>query len=169
MFEAAEALKVRIGRGSVRMLRDWIKQGMPGKAGQHGSAGNFPIDEMVDWARNNLDDLKPGTDEATLLTLELKRQKSRQEQLKTEDMEQDREERRGNILPRDEHTQFIRDSISIARQQLLSLPKELAGLVSDPKLQRAFLEEATKKVTTALDGLAAEFARGSDSSFKAVA
>ena len=169
MFSAAEALKVRIGRGSVRMLRDWIKAGMPGTPGKHGGPGHFPIDEMGEWAKNNLDDLKVETDEASLLNLELKRQKVRQETLHTEDREQDREERRGNILPRDELTQFLRDSIVVARQQLLALPKELAGLISDPKLQRAFLAEATKKVTTTLDGLASEFARGPDSANEGVA
>lgn len=168
MFAAAEALKSRIGRGSVRMLRDWMKQGMPGNAGGRGVQGRFPIEEMVEWAKNNLDDLKAETDEASLLNLELKRQKVRQETLNTEDREQDREERRGNILPRDEHTQFIRDSIIVARQQLLSLPKELAGLISDPKLQRTFLDEATKRITTTLEGLASEFARGPDSANEAV-
>ncbi len=169
MFSAAEALKARIGRGSVRMLRDWIKQGMPGTAGGRGVQGHFPIDEMADWAKNNLDDLKVETDEASLLNLELKRQKVRQETLATEDKEQDREERRGNILPRDEFTQFLRDSIIVARQQLFALPKELAGLISEPKLQRTFLDESTKRVTTILEGLASEFARGPDSANEAVA
>ncbi len=169
MFSAAEALKARIGRGSVRMLRDWIKQGMPGKPGGRGVQGHFPIDEMAEWAKNNLDDLKVETDEGSLLTLELKRQKVRQETLNTEDKEQDREERRGNILPRDEHTQFIRDSVVVARQQLLALPKELAGLISEPKLQRTFLDESTKRITTILEGLANEFARGPDSANETVA
>lgn len=169
MFSAAEALKSRIGRGSVRMLRDWMKAGMPGAAGGRGVQGRFPIEEMVEWAKNNLDDLKAGADEASLLNLELKRQKVRQETLHTEDREQDREERRGNILPRDEHTQFLRDSIIVARQQLMSLPKELAGLISSPKLQRTFLDEATKRINATLEGLASEFARGSNSSNEAVA
>lgn len=168
MFAAAEALKTRIGRGSVRMLRDWLRLGMPGKAGQHGNAGHFPIEDMAEWARNNLDDLKAESDEGSLLTLELKRQKVRQEILHTEDCEQDREERRGNILPRDEHTQFIRDSIVVARQQLLALPKDLAGMITDPKLQRTFLAETTTRIATTLAGLEAEFARGPNSANEAV-
>ena len=161
-FDAARELKARIGRGSVRMLSDWLKQGMPGRAAHGGKPGHFPIDEMVVWARENLDDLSPKTDEATLLALETKRQKNRQEQLKTEEMERDSSERAGNILPRDEWTQFARDAIGVARTQLAALPKELAGMISEPKLQRAFLNEATKRISTTLDRLADEFARGQD-------
>lgn len=161
-FDAARELKVRLGRGSVRMLSDWLKQGMPGRAAKAGKRGRFVIDEMVTWARENLDDLSPQSDEGTLLTLETKRQKNRQEQLKTEEMELESAERAGNILPRDEWTQFARDAIGVARTQLAALPKELAGMISDPKLQRAFLNEATKRITSTLDRVAAEFARGQD-------
>jgi hypothetical protein len=159
-FEAAEALKKRIGRGSPRMLTDWMKAGMPGTAGGRGIPGRFPIEEMVAWAKDNLDDLKPEGDEASLLALEMKRKKDRLQALAIEDREQDREERRGNILPRDEFSQFLRDAIVVARQQLLSLPKELAGLISDARQQRIFFNEATRATTTILGGLEAEFARG---------
>lgn len=161
-FDAAKELKSRLGRGSVRMLSDWLKQGMPGRAAKGGKPGQFVIDEMVAWARENLDDLSPQTDEATLLALETKRQKNRQEQLKTEEMERDAAERVGNILPRDEWTQFARDAVGVARTQLAALPKELAGMISDPKLQRAFLNEATKRIEDTLERIAAEFARGND-------
>lgn len=168
-FDAARELKKRLGRGSVRMLTDWLKQGMPGRAGKGGKPGRFPIDEMVVWARENLDDLSPESSEATELVLESKRQKVRQDQLKTENLEIDREERRGNILPRDEWTQFARDAVAVARQQLVSLPRELAGLISDPKLQRTFLDEATKRIKRTLDALADEFARGAGPQSAAVA
>lgn len=159
-FDAARELKARLGRGSVRMLSDWLKQGMPGRAAKAGKPGRFVIDEMATWARENLDDLSPQTDESTLLALETKRQKNRQEQLKTEEMERESSERAGNILPRDEWTQFARDAIGVARTQLAALPKELAGMISEPKLQRAFLNEATKRITSTLDRLADEFGRG---------
>jgi len=160
MFSAAEALKARIGRGSVRMLRDWMKAGMPGTAGARGKPGHLPIDEMVAWAKDNLDDLKAEADEGSLLNMELKRQKVRQQTLTTEEMEQSRDERRGNILPRDEFTQFLTDAIALARTQLLDVPNRLADLISDHKLQRTVLAEATPIIEEILNGLAEAFASG---------
>ena len=168
-FDAARELKARLGRGSVRMLSDWLKQGMPGCAAKAGKAGRFVIDEMVTWARENLDDLTPASDEASLLSLETKRQKGRQEQLKTEEMEREAAEKRGNILPRDEFTQFLRDAIVVARQQLVALPKQLAAMEPTSKLQRKFLDEATRHVKTICDGLEAAFALGPDSANAALA
>lgn len=50
--EVAKELKRRIGKGSVRSLCDWLKQGCPG------TAGAYNVDEIEAWVRDNV-----GTDE----------------------------------------------------------------------------------------------------------
>lgn len=159
-FDAAEALKARIGRGSVRMLGDWLRQGMPGTAGGRGMPGRFAIDEMVAWARENLDIGAETSDAGSAVALELKREKLTQLRLETEKKQQARDEERGNILPRDEWTLFAAESITVARSRLMSAVKDLSTLIKNDHERKTFIVDAEATLASVLGQIAADFERG---------
>lgn len=88
-------------------------------------------------------------------------EKVRQAQIETRRMQRLEAIAEGNILPRDEYTLFVRECISLSRDQFANLPKQLSALVS--KRDRVKLrDEGHRIVCRILDDLAARLAAGPD-------
>jgi hypothetical protein len=145
MKEAADALRARIGRGSPRMLRDWIADGMPGKPGRGTLAGHFPIEAMVAWAQDNLDLNTISDDEHAKTKAEIDREKLRKLKVGNEEIEARRDLVRGNSLPRDEWTLFAREVVAIFQNRQMRLGKRLAqrGVISKNRIKD--VEEEVRK------------------------
>ena len=64
------------------------------------------------------------------------------------------DERRGNILPHDEYRFAIRETIIVARDHLMAIPKQLARLVTAKKERKRLLTKADRIIRKILTELA---------------
>ena len=86
-------------------------------------------------------------------------EKLKQAQMLTRRMQRDESIAEGNILPRDEYTLFCRECVTLARDQIMNLPKQLAALVA--KKDRVRLrEEGQRILERVLSQLEASLATG---------
>lgn len=81
-------------------------------------------------------------------------------QIEVENAERERDLQRGNILPRDEYTRFVREVMGIARDRWATIPKSLAKLVDSDALQSRLLRESTTIVEAVLSSLARSLEEG---------
>ncbi|MFV0444405.1 MAG: hypothetical protein ACK5Q5_12620 [Planctomycetaceae bacterium] len=100
-----------------------------------------------------------GSDEADLaaqLNKAIKVQKLRREKALADRAEREERIAQGNILARDEHETSFREIITVARDRLISLPKQLARLVPH-KDRRRLQAEGDKLVRNVLDEMSRQF------------
>lgn len=129
-------------------LRQWMaKPGFPDCSGGY----NLPaIRAYIELARKKS---KGEETKANRVHLLIKTQEARIKKADADRKERQEQIEQGNILPRDELTLFQREAIVLARDRLLSLPKELARLVP-AKLKATLVREGEKRVRRILDELA---------------
>lgn len=87
-------------------------------------------------------------------------EKLKQEQIKTRAMQLNENVEQGNILTRDEMTQFVVEVIGVARDQFKTLPRQLARLIGDQETQRRLIDEGNRLVRGVLDRLADALEKG---------
>jgi hypothetical protein len=84
----------------------------------------------------------------------IKAEQLKKHQLTTRDLQRDHDLAEGNILTRDEYTLFSREVITIARDQIKDIPKQLARLADGEALQNKMINEGTRLVAGILKRLA---------------
>lgn len=132
-----------------RSLRDWMKEpGFPD------CAAGYDVDAIKRWRDDRAKKGSELGEQAKRLKVATAAQRLRLEKARADAAERNEQTAQGNILPRDELETAIAEAISLARDQFLSLPKELCRLA--PKaLHRKLQDEGEKTVTRILN----EFAR----------
>lgn len=92
--------------------------------------------------------------EARALQTEKARQELLQQTMKTERMQREAAEAEGNILDRAEFEIAIAELVTVARDRLRSLPKDLARLAGTAKLRDKLITEGARIVDKILGDLA---------------
>lgn len=150
-------------------LDGWYKSGVPWfprdaiKLGKNGRI--ISVDgEAIKAAMEARDASAKSSSESGGTLQKLKTAKLAQEikllQIEVEQAERERDLQRGNILPRDEYTRFVREVMGIARDRWATIPKSLAKLVDSDALQSRLLREATKIVDAVLASLSRSLDEG---------
>lgn len=105
---------------------------------------------------------RSGSEPSERVKIQIEREKERLEQdrMRTARERREHEEELGNILDRAEYTLFVREHISVARDGMLALPKDLARLAEGQRLKKKMIEEGTKIVEKHLNRLAKALAKG---------
>ena len=166
MKAAADELRKRIGKGSPRMLRDWLKDGMPGTPGKGTQPGHFPIEEMVVWANDNLNLTEDDevTKERSRIKTETAAEKLRAIKLKNQSAEAEAAVKVGAALPREEWTLFAQEVVAIFANRQMRLGKRLAqrGVISRDRIKDVE-EEVRKDLAGLKEALEAGPPKDSDS------
>lgn len=106
---------------SVKTIQTWIQNGLP--ATPSGRSYNFDVSDCEEWVRVYRDANK--NSESTKLNEQLKTAKLREQILKNEKLERDKEIAEGNLVPLDEYELFAAECVIEARDQLLNIAKEM--------------------------------------------
>lgn len=147
--KAAQRLKI-----SERSLTTWQKEpGFPNY-----DAG-YDIPAIKKWAeargRKNSDVDK----RLQKLEEEFKKERNRKAKLEADRLSRREQEELGNILPRDEYEECRAEQISVARDRLMMIPRELCKNFPK-KYHKSLIREGEKLIEKELDHLAREFEEG---------
>lgn len=94
------------------------------------------------------------------IELAIKAEQLKKHQLSTREAQRDHDLAEGNILTRDEYTLFCREAITVARDQIKDIPKQLARLADGEELQKKMINEGTRLVSGILQRLAESLNEG---------
>lgn len=139
-----------------RALREWMKEpGFP-----TWEAG-YNIHQIQTWAEGR--GRKNSSKAQRMVALEeaIKEQKLRRETLLANKLAREEEEAKGNILRRDEWETFSREQITVARDRLALIPRELCRYVPE-KYHKTIQGEGEKIIQKILDELAKNFEEGQE-------
>lgn len=134
---------------SVKTIQTWIQNGLP--AEPSGRSYQFDLSACNEWVSAYRDADK--NSESTKLNEQLKEAKLREQLLKNEKLEREKEIAEGNLVPLDEYELFAAELVIEARDQLLNLPKEMRRHLC--KKCQAKLDEMRMAIENALQHLAA--------------
>lgn len=139
-----------------RSLRDWMKK----PAFPDWSAG-YDIAAIRQWAEAR--SLKNSQKSKSLeqLEREIKQEKLRLERAKADKAERENEIAAGNVLPRDEYETFVREVISVARDRLTLIPRDLCRYVPE-KYHKVLQREGAKVIANITDSIAEALSQGPD-------
>ncbi|QDT84590.1 terminase small subunit [Gimesia chilikensis] len=135
---------------SVKTIQTWIQNGLP--AEPSGRSYQFDLSACNEWVSAYRDADK--NSESTKLNEQLKEAKLREQLLKNEKLEREREIAEGNLVPLDEYELFAAELVIEARDQLLNIPKEMRRHLCK-KCQKKVVEEMTMVIEHTLQRLAA--------------
>jgi hypothetical protein len=98
------------------------------------------------------------SEEAKRIKLALQTEKLRQEKIKSERAEREERLAEGSLIPRDEYELAMIEQITMARDQILTLPKLLARIVPQ-RYHKKLLSEGDRKIRNVLEQLSKGFER----------
>ncbi|QDT95540.1 helix-turn-helix domain-containing protein [Gimesia aquarii] len=134
---------------SDKTIQTWIANGLP--ATKSGRKYKFVIEECQPWVDIHFNETE--SSESKRLNEDLKKEKLLQERLKTKDLERNDQIKDGELLPLEEYELFAAECVIEARDQLLTLPKEMRRHLCK-KCQRK-VEELQKMIEQTLERLSA--------------
>lgn len=106
---------------SVKTIQTWIQNGLP--ATPSGRSYTFDVSDCEEWVSVYRDANK--NSESTKLNEQYKTAKLREQILKNEKLEREKEVAEGNLVPLDEYELFAAECVIEARDQLLNIAKEM--------------------------------------------
>lgn len=147
---AGQAAAARHWGVSVKTIQTWVQNGLP----VSGSARKqtFHLVDCEPWVDAYRSERTDG--ESTKLNEQLKEAKLREQLLKNEKLEREKEIAEGNLVPLDEYELFAAELVIEARDQLLNIPKEMRRHLCK-KCQKKVVEEMTMVIENTLQRLAA--------------
>ena len=139
-----------------RVLGDWAKEPWFPADGKTPAGWNVPL---IRKARDTYG--RKGSEQsekAIKLKLDLNAQKLRRETTRADKEERDQQVAQGNLIPRDEYELAMIEQITMARDQILTLPKLLARIMPK-KFHKKLISEGDRKIRNVLEQLAKGFDR----------
>ncbi len=136
---------------SIKTVQNWIAEGLP----HSGPARRrvFRFSKTDPWVENYRKQSEPVTDDDKATRSRKERAKADQEEIKLERMRREEEIAVGNILPRDELTLAIIETVTRARDRMLSeIPREISKRF--PNQRRKIFDVCAETLEISLDQLA---------------
>lgn len=149
-FLSGQAAAARHWGVSVKTIQTWIQNGLP----VSGSARkqSFDLTKCEPWVNAYRSERSDG--DSHKLNEELKKAKLREQVLKNEKLEREKEIAEGNLVDLNEYVLFASELVIEARDQMLTVPKEIRRHLCK-KCQKKVVQELTMIVEQTLQRLAA--------------
>ncbi|QDT26811.1 Phage DNA packaging protein Nu1 [Gimesia panareensis] len=135
---------------TTKTIQTWMQNGLP--ATKSGRQCVFDVELCQPWVDAFLSESE--SSESTKLNEQLKEARLREQLLKNDKLEREKEIAEGNLVPLDEYELFAAELVIEARDQLLNIPKEMRRHLCK-KCQKKVVEEMTMVIENTLQRLAA--------------
>lgn len=133
---------------TARQLRNWQKEpGFPD------CSSGYDLERIAAWREQTARKGSEESDQARKIKLAIAGQKLRQEKARADKAERENEIAKGNILPRDEWEHGLIEMVTVCRDALMAIPRELCRFVPK-KYHKRLQTEGEKMVRRHLDHLA---------------
>jgi phage terminase Nu1 subunit (DNA packaging protein) len=139
-----------------RALRDWIR-----KPGFPDHSAGYDIAAIRRWADARSLKNSSKAKNREYIEQQIQEQKLRLETAKADKAERENEIAAGNVLPRDEYETFVREVISVARDRLTLIPRDLCRYVPE-KYHKVLQREGAKVIANITDSIAEALSQGPD-------
>jgi hypothetical protein len=141
---------------TTKTIQDWINKGLP----HHGPtrARTFIPSETDPWINAFRENNSEESNRALQAKLKKLEADARRSNCIAERQEREEELAKGNLIPRDEYELAMIEHITIARDQILTLPKLLARIVPK-RYHKKLLSEGDRKIRNVLEQLSKGFER----------